>query len=125
MLRLGHRCEHRIAVNDHLLALSRDVRPSAGVQHHPPPVGVDYICKDGHGTGILMLPKFYTARRRPRSRCPTSGHAASADLAAPRDCIGRRLDHCPPVSGSSVVPAAGWLVAELHERDRSGRELLP
>jgi hypothetical protein len=37
MLRLGHRCEHRIAVNDHLLVLSRDVRypPASSTTRRP------------------------------------------------------------------------------------------
>lgn len=55
MMRLGHGGEHRLAVNGHLGVLDDDVRPPSSVQNHPPTVGIEYVCKDAHATGILMV----------------------------------------------------------------------
>jgi hypothetical protein len=55
MMRLGHGGKHRLAVNGHLGVLDDDVRPPSSVQNHPPTVGIEYVCKDAHATGILMV----------------------------------------------------------------------
>jgi hypothetical protein len=55
MMRLGHRGEHRLAVDRHLGMLDDDVRPPSSIQNHSSTVGIDYICKDAHAIGILMV----------------------------------------------------------------------
>lgn len=65
MIRPGHGGEHRLAVNGHLGVLDDDVRPPSSVQNHPPTVGIEYVRKDVHAIGLLMLSRTLAPEAAP------------------------------------------------------------